>query len=159
MVETHPNPPFDTESDQNSEHERSSLRSTYESQTKQIRSCTKVHMQGKAVGRAVDMAGFDGYEDLLKKLEEMFEIKGELCGLVKKWQVVYTDDEDDMMMVGDDPWHEFCCMVRKIFIYTTEEAKMLSPKIKLPHAKEVKLENAVSDPPSCTEEEHEMVNP
>ncbi|CAH9111755.1 unnamed protein product [Cuscuta epithymum] len=159
MVETHPNPPFDTESDQNSEHERSSLRSTYESQTKQIRSCTKVHMQGKAVGRAVDVAGFDGYEDLLKKLEDMFEIKGELCGLVKKWQVVYTDDEDDMMMVGDDPWHEFCLMVRKIFIYTTEEAKMLSPKIKLPHAKEVKLENQISDPPSCTEEEHEMVNP
>lgn len=61
-------------------------------------------MQGIAVGRAVDLALFDKYEDLLKKLEDMFEIEGELCGSVKKWQVVYTDDEDDIMMVGDDPW-------------------------------------------------------
>lgn len=61
-------------------------------------------MQGIAVGRAVDLTKFDDYDDLLKILETMFEIEGELCGLRKKWQVVYTDDEDDMMMVGDDPW-------------------------------------------------------
>lgn len=61
-------------------------------------------MQGIAVGRAVDLTRFDCYEDLLKKLEGMFEILGELSGSTKKWQVVYTDDEDDMMMVGDDPW-------------------------------------------------------
>jgi len=61
-------------------------------------------MQGMAVGRAVDLTRFDGYEDLLRKLEEMFDIKDELCGSTKKWQVVYTDNEDDMMMVGDDPW-------------------------------------------------------
>lgn len=61
-------------------------------------------MQGIAVGRAVDLARLDGYDDLLKKLEEMFEIDGELCGSTRKWQVVYADDEDDMMMVGDDPW-------------------------------------------------------
>lgn len=61
-------------------------------------------MQGLAVGRAVDLTRFDGYEDLLKKLEEVFDIKGELGGSTKKWQVVYTDNEDDMMMVGDDPW-------------------------------------------------------
>ncbi|XP_012455499.1 auxin response factor 1 [Gossypium raimondii] len=108
------------------------LRSPQESQSKQIRSCTKVHMQGMAVGRAVDLTRFDCYEDLLKKLEYMFDIKGQLCGSTKNWQVVYTDDEDDMMMVGDDPWNEFCSMVRKIFIYTSEEVRKLSPKIKLP---------------------------
>lgn len=64
----------------------------------------QVHMQGMAVGRAVDLTRFDGYEDLLRKLEEMFEIEGELCGPTKKWLVVYTDNEDDRMMVGDDPW-------------------------------------------------------
>ncbi|TQE07312.1 hypothetical protein C1H46_006965 [Malus baccata] len=62
-----------------------------------------VHMQGIAVGRAVDLTRFERYEDLLKKLEEMFDIEGELCRSTKKWQVVYTDDEDDIMMVGDDP--------------------------------------------------------
>lgn len=61
-------------------------------------------MQGIAVGRAVDLTRFNQYDDLLRKLEEMFDIEGELCGSLKKWQVVYTDDEDDMMMVGDDPW-------------------------------------------------------
>lgn len=61
-------------------------------------------MQGIAVGRAVDLMQFDCYEGLLRKLENMFEIQGELRGSSKKWQVVYTDDEDDMMMVGDDPW-------------------------------------------------------
>ncbi|KAL1196156.1 Auxin response factor 1 [Cardamine amara subsp. amara] len=111
--------------------DKSSLRSPQESQSRQIRSCTKVHLQGSAVGRAVDLTRSECYEDLFKKLEEMFDIEGELLKSTKKWQVVYTDDEDDMMMVGDDPWNEFCGMVRKIFIYTPEEVKKLSPKNKL----------------------------
>ncbi|XP_072950604.1 auxin response factor 7-like [Typha angustifolia] len=115
----------------------SSEQSPQESQSRQLRSCTKVHMQGMAVGRAVDLTRLDGYEDLLCKLEEMFNIKGEFSGPFKKWQVIYTDDEDDMMLVGDDPWHEFCNMVKKIYIYTCEEAKRLSPKVKLPAFAEV----------------------
>jgi len=145
-----PVPYLDADSDQHSEPnrsdvpsvscdaEKSCLRSPQESQSRQIRSCTKVHMQGIAVGRAVDLTRFDQYEDLLRKLEEMFDIEGELCGSTKKWQVVYTDDEDDVMLVGDDPWHEFCSIVRKIFIYTTEEVRRLSPKIKLPVPSEAK---------------------
>ncbi|CAL9193703.1 unnamed protein product [Musa hybrid cultivar] len=115
-----------------SEPEKSCLRSTQECQSRQLRSCTKVHMQGMAVGRAVDLTRFYGYYELLQKLEEMFNIEGELYGAAKKWEVIYTDDEDDIMMVGDDPWHEFCSMVRKIYIYTCEEAKRLTPRVKLP---------------------------
>ncbi|KAK1440408.1 hypothetical protein QVD17_06235 [Tagetes erecta] len=118
------------------EPEKSSMRSQ-ELHTRQTRSCTKVLMQGTAVGRAVDLSQFNCYDDLLEKLESMFEIEGELRVMPKKWLVVYTDVEDDIMMVGDDPWHEFCSMVRKIFIYTTEEAKRLSPKIKLPELNEM----------------------
>ncbi|GAB2283857.1 Arf GTPase arf1 [Dionaea muscipula] len=120
------------------EPEKSCHRSALEPSHKQIRTCTKVHMHGMAVGRAVDLSRINRYEDLLKKLEEMFDIKGELCGSEKKWQVVYTDDEDDMMMVGDDPWHEFCSMARKIFIYALEEVKCLLPKPKLPVSEEAK---------------------
>lgn len=87
-----------------SEPEKSCLRSPHESQSRQLRSCTKVHMHGMAVGRAVDLTKLDGYDDMLCKLEEMFNIEGQLTGSVKKWQVVYTDDENDMMLVGDDPW-------------------------------------------------------
>ncbi|KAJ6821296.1 auxin response factor 7-like [Iris pallida] len=145
--EEHPVPSLDAESEQqsqpshanhseapavSSDPEKSCHRSPHETQSHQLRSCTKVHMHGVAVGRAVDLTRFDGYPDLLRKLEDMFNIEGELSGAVKKWQVVYTDDEDDMMMVGDDPWHEFCNMVRKLYIYTAEEARRLSGKAKLP---------------------------
>lgn len=34
---------------------------------------------------------------------------------------------------------EFCSIVRKIFIYSTDEVKTLSPKIRLPVDQEVKL--------------------
>ena len=40
---------------------------------------------------------------------------------------------------------EFVSMVRKIFIYTTEEVKRLSPKIKLPLGGETKLSKPDSD--------------
>ncbi|XAR56253.1 hypothetical protein NMG60_11036659 [Bertholletia excelsa] len=158
--EDHLHPSLDAESDGHSEPsnidrsdipslscepEKSCLRSPHESQSRQIRSCTKVHMQGIAVGRAVDLTRLDSYEDLLRKLEEMFEIAGELTGSAKKWQVVYTDDEDDMMMVGDDPWHEFCSMVKKIFIYTHDEVKKLSAKSKLPVNDDIKSSKSPSD--------------
>ncbi|XP_022721326.1 auxin response factor 1-like isoform X2 [Durio zibethinus] len=115
-----PVPSLDADSDQHSDPsnlnrsdlpsiscdpEKSCMRSPQEWQSKQIRSCTKVHMQGMAVGRAVDLTRFDCFKDLLAKLEEMFDIRGQLCGSAKNWQVVYTDDEEDMMMVGDDPWN------------------------------------------------------
>ncbi|PSS02927.1 Auxin response factor like [Actinidia chinensis var. chinensis] len=141
------------------EPEKSCLISPQESQSRQIRSCTKVHMQGIAVGRAVDLTRLDGYEDLLSKVEEMFDIEDELCGSAKKWQVVYTDDEDDTMMVGDDPWHEFCSMVRKIFIYTSEEVKKLSPKVKLVVNDEVKPCESASDAVVGTEDQLSDVGP
>lgn len=60
-------------------------------------------MQGMAVGRAVDLSMLDGYDQLIDELEEMFGIKGELHTR-NKWEIVFTDDEGDMMLVGDDPW-------------------------------------------------------
>ncbi|KAK9279761.1 hypothetical protein L1049_013443 [Liquidambar formosana] len=95
------------------------------------RTRTKVQMQGVAVGRAVDLTMLEGYDELINELEKMFEINGELRPR-NKWEVVYTDDEGDMMLVGDDPWVEFCKMVRKIFIYSSEEVKKMKPRCKLP---------------------------
>lgn len=60
-------------------------------------------MQGFAVGRAVDLTLLEGYDALITELERMFEIKGELRQR-KKWEIIFTDDEGDMMLVGDDPW-------------------------------------------------------
>lgn len=106
-----------------------------ETQSKQgstlyMRSRTKVQMQGVAVGRAVDLTVLKGYNDLIDELEKMFEIKGELRTR-NKWAVVFTDDENDKMLVGDDPWPEFVKMVRKIYIYSSEEVKKMSTRCKL----------------------------
>lgn len=60
-------------------------------------------MQGVAVGRALDLTTLVGYDHLIDELEEMFDIKGQLHTRTK-WEIVYTDDEGDMMLVGDDPW-------------------------------------------------------
>ncbi|KAL0412799.1 UNVERIFIED_CONTAM: hypothetical protein Sradi_1481600 [Sesamum radiatum] len=47
-------------------------------------------------------------------------------------------------------------MVKKIYIYTTEEAKALSPKIKLPLA-ESKSSKVLSDAATGTEEQSAIV--
>lgn len=60
-------------------------------------------MQGVAVGRSVDLTVLRGYDELISVVEEIFDIKGELSPRIK-WQLVYRDDEGDMMLVGDDPW-------------------------------------------------------
>ncbi|XP_006367077.2 auxin response factor 11-like [Solanum tuberosum] len=86
------------------------------------RSRIKVHMQGVAVGRSVDLTVLSGYDELISVIEEIFDIKGELSPRIK-WQLVYMDDEGDMMLVGDYPWPEFCEMVRKLYIYSSEEVK------------------------------------
>ncbi|OAY62147.1 auxin response factor 9 isoform X2 [Manihot esculenta] len=110
--------------------------------TSSTRSRTKVQMQGVAVGRAVDLTVLKGYGDLIKALEEMFEIKGELS-TPDKWAVVFTDDEGDMMLVGDDPWPEFCKMVKKILIYSSEEVKKMSTRSKL-HASSLEDEGTIA---------------
>ncbi|GMI76666.1 ORESARA 14, ARF1-BINDING PROTEIN, auxin response factor 2, HLS1 SUPPRESSOR [Hibiscus trionum] len=91
------------------------------------RSCTKVQMQGTALGRSVDLTKFNNYDELIAELDQLFELGGELMSPKKNWLVVYTDDEGDMMLVGDDPWQEFCTMVRKIGIYTREEVQKMKP--------------------------------
>lgn len=91
------------------------------------RSCTKVHKQGIALGRSVDLSKFKNYDELIAELDQLFDFGGELMAPKNNWQIVYTDDEGDMMLVGDDPWQEFCGMVRKIFIYTREEVQAMNP--------------------------------
>lgn len=60
-------------------------------------------MQGMAVGRAVDLSMLEGYSKLIDELEEMFDLKGQLRPR-DKWEIVFTDDDGDMMLMGDDPW-------------------------------------------------------
>ncbi|XP_028757045.1 auxin response factor 4 isoform X2 [Neltuma alba] len=90
------------------------------------RSCTKVHKQGSLVGRAIDLSRLNSYNDLLSELERLFGMEGLIKDPDKGWRVLYTDSENDIMVVGDDPWHEFCSVVSKIHIYTEEEVEKMT---------------------------------
>ncbi|TKY64095.1 Auxin response factor 7 [Spatholobus suberectus] len=89
-----------------------------------MRTRTKVRMQGITVGRAFDLTTLSGYDDLIDELEKLFDIRGELRSQ-NKWAVTFTDDENDTMLVGDDPWPEFCNMVKRIFICSREDLKKM----------------------------------
>nr|XP_043626664.1 auxin response factor 18-like [Erigeron canadensis] len=99
-------------------------------QTTLSRSRTKVQMQGVAVGRAVDLSMLKGYDELIDELENMFEIKGKLRPR-NQLEIVFTDDEGDMMLMGDDPWQEFCKMVKRIMICSSQDVKKMRSGSKL----------------------------
>ncbi|KAL2597036.1 hypothetical protein AAZV13_11G135800 [Glycine max] len=100
----------------------------------------KVHKQGSLVGRAIDLSRLSGYNDLLSELERLFSMEGLLKDPDKGWKILYTDSENDIMVVGDDPWHEFCDVVSKIHIYTQEEVEKMT------------IEMISDDTHSCLEE-------
>ncbi|KAJ4850163.1 Auxin response factor 2A [Turnera subulata] len=110
------------------------------SQTASTRSCTKVHKQGIALGRSVDLTKFNNYDELIAELDRLFEFNGELMAPNRNWLIVYTDDEGDMMLVGDDPWQEFVGMVRKISISTREEVQKMKPGALNPKVDETPLD-------------------
>ncbi|KAK8707440.1 hypothetical protein V6N13_058501 [Hibiscus sabdariffa] len=99
---------------------------TPSSQNSGKRSCTKVHKQGSLVGRAIDLSKLYGYGNLMTELECLFGMEGLLSDPDKGWRVLYTDSQNDVMVVGDDPWHEFCDVVSKIHIHTLEEAEKMT---------------------------------
>ncbi|CAH2071027.1 unnamed protein product [Thlaspi arvense] len=108
------------------------LTSSKDIQSQQInstRSRIKVQMQGVAIGRAVDLTVLDGYDQLIDELEKSFDLKDELR-MDNQWEIVFADDEGDMMLVGDDPWIEFCNIVKKIFILSKNEVKIMGCKNK-----------------------------
>ncbi|KAM0912240.1 hypothetical protein ACQ4PT_012937 [Festuca glaucescens] len=71
-----------------------------------LSSCSglEVHKQGVALGRSVDLSKFRDYDELKAELDKMFEFDGELVSSSKNWQIIYTNNEVDMMLVEDDQW-------------------------------------------------------
>ncbi|XP_074314179.1 auxin response factor 9-like [Silene latifolia] len=77
----------------------------------------------KSRTKAIDLGTLEGYDELINELEDLFDIKGELRPR-DKWEVVFTDDEGDMTLNGDDPW-------LKMYICSSQELKKMSPGSKL----------------------------
>lgn len=64
----------------------------------------KVYKRG-AVGRSIDITRYSGYDDLKQDLARRFGIEGQLEDRQRVgWKLVYVDHENDVLLVGDDPW-------------------------------------------------------
>lgn len=58
-----------------------------------------------SVGRSIDVASFKNYEELISAIECMFGLEGLLNDQKgSAWKLVYVDYENDVLLVGDDPW-------------------------------------------------------
>ncbi|KAL5539069.1 hypothetical protein UlMin_043630 [Ulmus minor] len=91
-----------------------------------IRTYTKVYKRG-AVGRSIDIARYSGYDDLKQDLARRFGIEGQLEDRQRiGWKLVYVDHENDVLLVGDDPWEEFVNCVKYIKILSPQEVQQMS---------------------------------
>ena len=56
-------------------------------------------------GRSLDITKFCSYHELRGELARMFGLEGELEDPLRSgWQLVFVDRENDVLLLGDDPW-------------------------------------------------------
>ncbi|XP_017605141.1 auxin response factor 24-like [Gossypium arboreum] len=90
--------------------------------------CTKVLKYGTNLGRSVDLYRFNGYKGLILELDHMFDFNGKLIDGSSGWHITYTDEDGDMMLIGDPyPWQKFQHEVRRMVIHPKEEINRLNP--------------------------------
>ncbi|PON84617.1 Auxin response factor [Trema orientale] len=95
-------------------------------QTQRMRTYTKVQKRG-SVGRCIDVTRYKGYDELRHDLARMFGIEGQLEDPQRTdWKLVYVDHENDILLVGDDPWQEFVSCVQSIKILSSAEVQQMS---------------------------------
>ncbi|KAG5390722.1 hypothetical protein IGI04_032263 [Brassica rapa subsp. trilocularis] len=95
-------------------------------QAQRMRTYTKVQKRG-SVGRSIDITRYSGYDELRNDLARMFGIEGQLEDpRPSDWKLVYTDHENDILLVGDDPWEEFVNCVQNIKILSSVEVQQMS---------------------------------
>ncbi|KAH7523533.1 hypothetical protein FEM48_Zijuj06G0021400 [Ziziphus jujuba var. spinosa] len=91
-----------------------------------VRTYTKVQKAG-SVGRSIDVTSFKNYDELCSAIECMFGLEGLLNDpRGSGWKLVYVDYENDVLLVGDDPWEEFVGCVRCIRILSPSEVQQMS---------------------------------
>lgn len=96
-------------------------------QTQQrMRTYTKVQKRG-SVGRSIDVTRYRDYDELRHDLARMFGIESQLEDpQTSDWKLVYVDHENDILLVGDDPWEEFVSCVQSIKILSSAEVQQMS---------------------------------
>ncbi|XWS72304.1 hypothetical protein CRYUN_Cryun02cG0028500 [Craigia yunnanensis] len=98
----------------------------WSNQTQHMRTYTKVQKRG-SVGRSIDVIRYKGYDELRHDLARMFGIEGQLEDPQSSdWKLVYVDHENDILLVGDDPWEEFVTCVQSVKILSSAEVQQMS---------------------------------
>ncbi|RZC74960.1 hypothetical protein C5167_050440 [Papaver somniferum] len=89
------------------------------------RTFVKVYKSGSTVGRSLDIGRFSSYDELREELGQMFGVEGQLGPLRSGWQLVFVDRENDVLLLGDDPWEAFVNNVWYIKILSPEDVLKL----------------------------------
>ncbi|KAM5587581.1 hypothetical protein ABKV19_006160 [Rosa sericea] len=88
----------------------------------------KVYKSG-SFGRSLDITKFSSYHELRSELARMFGLEGELEDPVRSgWQLVFVDRENDVLLLGDDPWPEFVNNVWCIKILSPQEVQQMGKR-------------------------------
>ncbi|VAH54111.1 unnamed protein product [Triticum turgidum subsp. durum] len=89
------------------------------------RTFVKVYKSG-SVGRSLDITRFSNYAELREELGQMYGIRGQLDDPDRSgWQLVFVDRENDVLLLGDDPWESFVNSVWYIKILSPEDVHKL----------------------------------
>ncbi|XP_006343313.1 auxin response factor 8-like isoform X2 [Solanum tuberosum] len=89
------------------------------------RTFVKVY-KSASLGRSLDITRFNSYHELRQELGQMFGIEGFLEDPQRSgWQLVFVDRENDVLLLGDDPWEEFVNNVWYIKILSPEDVQKL----------------------------------
>ncbi|GFQ01670.1 auxin response factor 5 [Phtheirospermum japonicum] len=97
---------------------------SFQQVTPRFRTYTKIQKTG-SVGRSIDVSSFKNYNELRSEIERMFGLERLLNDSGSGWKLVYVDFENDVLLVGDDPWEEFVSCVRCIRILSPSEVKQM----------------------------------
>lgn len=89
------------------------------------RTFVKVHKSG-SFGRSLDISKFSSYDELRSELARLFGLEGQLEDPQRSgWQLVFVDRENDVLLLGDDPWQEFVNNVWYIKILSPLEVQQM----------------------------------
>ncbi|XP_020210543.1 auxin response factor 8 [Cajanus cajan] len=91
----------------------------------QSQTFVKVYKSG-SVGRSLNISRFSSYHELREELGQMFGIEGKLEDPLRSgWQLVFVDRENDVLLLGDDPWESFVNNVWYIKILSPEDIQKM----------------------------------
>ncbi|XP_057996880.1 auxin response factor 6 isoform X2 [Hevea brasiliensis] len=92
------------------------------------RTFVKVYKSG-SFGRSLDITKFSSYNELRSELARMFGLEGQLEDPLRSgWQLVFVDRENDVLLLGDDPWPEFVNSVWCIKILSPQEVQQMGKR-------------------------------